>query len=94
MINIILSIVIIVLILKFITMEKFQINCDPYTKLEVDKSYNSLLKGTCTNADFGTEESLNNINTNNKSKNKQCPYGTSVLSGNESYKTDSKGFCK
>ena len=91
-----LVIIIILLIINLSKKELFtsKFNCPyNYVCLDAERSFESLGKGWCTKAYFNEQdESYNLSDENNKSSNK-CLFGSTRITGNESYKSPSKSFC-
>ena len=95
MINtIILILIIIILAFKIYNIEHFQMKCLGNTvKLTTENSYETMLKGRCTNAYFGDNDLLLDDNPDENDKKRKCTIGQPI-SVADSALSKSKSFCK
>jgi hypothetical protein len=91
-----LLLIIVLLIVYLGGKESFNNKCNcPYNTvcLDAERSFESLSKGWCTTSYFNEKDETYDLSDeSNKSSNK-CLYGSSRISGNNSYDTPSKSFC-
>ena len=91
-----LVIIIILLIIYLSRKERFVSKCNcPYNTvcLDAERSFESLGKSWCTTAYFNEQDESYDLSDENKKSSNKCVYGSSRISGKESYKSPSKSFC-
>jgi hypothetical protein len=91
-----LLLIIVLLIVYLGGKESFNNKCNcPYNTvcLDAESSFESLSKGWCTTAHFNEKDETYDLSDENKKSSNKCLYGSSRISGNNSYDTPSKSFC-
>jgi hypothetical protein len=91
-----LVLIIILLIIYLSRRERFVSKCNcPYNTvcLDAERSFESLGKSWCTHAYFNEKDESYDLSDENKKSSNKCGYGSSRISGKDSYKSPSKSFC-
>ena len=92
--TIILILIIIILAIKIHNIEHFQMKClGNSVKLTTENSYETMVKGRCTNAYFGDNDLLLDDNPDENDKKRKCTIGHPI-SVADSALSKSKSFCK
>jgi len=92
--TIILILIIIILAIKIHNIEQFQMKClGNSVKLTTENSYQSLVKGRCTNAYFGDNSIIIDNNPDENDKKRKCIIGQPISAANSAL-SKSKSFCK